>query len=299
MNTSEIKRPILRYHGGKWKLAPWIISHFGPHDYYTEAFGGAASVLLRKPQSVGEVYNDLNGDLANLFRVLRAPDLAAQLSIQLALTPYSREEFELSYGHHEDPVERARRIVVRSFMSFGSAGVNEDHNTGFRSCIKRGKAQRGPAYEWASYPELIPAITARLRGVVLEQRTAEQILTKHDSCSTLHYVDPPYPLGTRGNNNGVRRKYRYEMTDDDHRALAVVLHSLQGMVVLSGYACELYDNELFPGWERKTRETHADGARARTEVLWLNPLAAARMNTPTFGVFAAPSPHPIEKPQIS
>jgi DNA adenine methylase len=269
-----ITRPVLRYHGGKWKLAPWIISHFGPHDYYTEAFGGAASVLLRKPQSIGEVYNDLNGDLANLFRVLRAPELATLLHAQLLLTPYSREEFELSYGCHEDPIERARRIVVRSFMSFGSAGVNEDHNTGFRSCIKRGKAQRGPAHEWASYPELIPAITARLRGVVLEQRTAAQVLTKHDSPSTLHYVDPPYLLATRGNNNGVRRKYRFEMTDEDHCELAGVLHSLRGMVVLSGYGCELYDQELYPNWLRIERETHADGARPRTEVLWLNPVAS-------------------------
>jgi len=285
MSTAQLNRPVLRYHGGKWKLAPWIISHFGAHDYYTEAFGGAASVLLRKPQSVGEVYNDLNGDLANLFWVLRSPELAAQLQAQLLLTPYSREEFESSYEHHEDAVERARRIVVRSFMSFGSAGVNEDHNTGFHSCIKRGKAQRGPAHEWAGYPDCIPAITARLRGVVLEQRPAAEVLTKHDSPTTLHYVDPPYPLGTRGNNNGVRRKYRYELADADHRELADVLRGLHGAVVLSGYACDLYDQELFPDWERVECTTHADGARARTEVLWLNTRAvAAKCNGPLFGM---------------
>jgi DNA adenine methylase len=270
---STIKRPALRYHGGKWKLAPWIISHFGPHTYYTEAFGGAASVLLRKERSLGEVYNDLNGDLANLFRVLRNPQSAAALQSQLQLTPYSREEFQDSYLPNNDPVEAARRLIVRSFMAFGSAGVNGDHNTGFRGTIKRGVAQRGPAYEWATYPDMIPALTERLRGVVLEQRMAVQVLAKHDSPSTLHYVDPPYTLGTRGNNAGVRVKYQFELTDDDHRELAVVLHSLQGAVVLSGYACDLYDQELFSSWQRKTLATYADGARQRTEVLWLNEAA--------------------------
>jgi DNA adenine methylase len=65
--------------------------------------------------------------------------------------------------------------------------------------------------------------------------------------------------------------YRHEMTDDDHRALAEVLRSVEGMVVLSGYACELYDRDLYPDWDRREKATHGDGAVKRTEVLWLNP----------------------------
>jgi DNA adenine methylase len=35
-----VTRPILRYHGGKWKLAPWVIANMPPHRVYVEPFGG-------------------------------------------------------------------------------------------------------------------------------------------------------------------------------------------------------------------------------------------------------------------
>lgn len=266
-------RPALRYHGGKWRLAPWIVSHLPPHRVYVEPYGGGASVLLRKPRSYAEVYNDLEDDLVNLFQVLRDRDTAARLQEQLRLTPFARVEFRAAYESTAEPVERARRALVRSFMGFGSASMVSLHRTGFRASSNRSGTT--PAHDWMNYPELLPLLTARLQGVVIENRLAIDVIRQHDTPATLHYVDPPYPHSTRSfkwRKSG--QVYAHEMSDDDHRALAEVLRSVDGAVVLSGYACELYDRELYPDWHRVTKAAHADGARKRTEVLWLNARAA-------------------------
>src|ERR1700749_1527418 len=92
--TNKITRPVLRYHGGKFLLAPWIASHFPTHRVYVEPFSGGASVLMRKERSYAEVYNDTWGIVVNVFRVLRNPEQAARLEELLRLTPFAREEFE-------------------------------------------------------------------------------------------------------------------------------------------------------------------------------------------------------------
>lgn len=69
---TTINHPLIRYHGGKFRLASWVISHFPKHTCYTEVFGGAAGILLQKPRAYSEVYNDLDGDIVNLFAVLRS-----------------------------------------------------------------------------------------------------------------------------------------------------------------------------------------------------------------------------------
>ena len=274
-------RPMLRYHGGKWRLAPWIISHFPAHRVYVEPFGGAASVLMRKPRAYAEVYNDLDGEVVNLFRVAR--DRGEELVRAVELTPYSREEFEESFRPASDPVERARRTALRSFAGFGGnlTRPNRDstpQRTGFRNYSSTNR-RAIPAGDWRNWPEGLVLIIDRLRGVVIEQRDAALVLTTHDSADTLHYVDPPYVHATRGfDAGGTHRGYRHEMDDDQHRALAATLHALAGMVVLSGYACELYDRELYADWRRIEKTAHADGARARTEVLWLNPACAAALD---------------------
>ena len=270
------RRPVLRYHGGKWRLASWILGHFPPHRVYVEPYGGAASLLLRKPRVHAEVYNDLDEEVVGLFRVLRDPAQAAALAAALALTPFARAEFEAAYEVSADPLERARRLVVRSFMGFGSESIRSDYRTGFRSNSSLSRAT--PAVEWTNFPEALLVTAQRLRGVVIENAPALEVMARHDSPDTLHYVDPPYLGETRGHNGrrrgGTYHVYKHEMAQADHEALAEALHGLEGMVVLSGYRSILYDN-LFDDWDRVEKRSLADGARERTECLWRNPAAVA------------------------
>ncbi len=264
-------RPVLRYHGGKWKLAPWIISLMPPHRVYVEPYGGAASVLIRKPRSYAEVYNDRWDTVVGVFRVLRDPEKAARLRRLIELTPFARTEFEESSAATEDAVEAARRTILRSFAGFGSAATNGDFATGFRANSNRSGTP--PAHDWRNYPACIGSYVERLRGVIIENRDAEEVIAQHDAPSTLFFVDPPYVHATRNMKRG-NAAYACEMADDDHRQLALVLRGLHGMVMLCGYDCDLY-RELFGGWNRIDREAHADGARLRTESVWFN-LAAWR-----------------------
>ena len=91
--TREVSRSALRYLGGKWAIAPWIIEHMPAHRVYVEPFGGAASVLLRKPRSKVEVYNDLDDEIVGIFRILQNPVQWRELIRRLRRTPYSRREF--------------------------------------------------------------------------------------------------------------------------------------------------------------------------------------------------------------
>lgn len=272
-------RPVLRWHGGKWLLAPWVIGHFPRHRVYVEPFGGAASVLMRKPRSFGEVYNDLDDEVVNLFSVLREPALSQQLCSMLLLTPFSRLEFESSYTPSDDPVEMARRLIVRAFQGFGSNAhaPTSQSRTGFRA-NSWASGTVGPR-EWASYPAQLVDVIERFRGVVIEHRDAVACMRQHDAEDTLHYVDPPYVASTRSLANPSdfkHRMYRHELSDDDHIALLQDLRALAGLVVLSGYPAPLYDDAL-RDWTRIEREALADGGRPRIEVLWINPRAAEQL----------------------
>ncbi len=246
-------------------LAPWIISQFPSHRNYTEPFGGGASILLRKRRSYSEVYNDMDGDIVNVFKVLQGNDTSKELQRLLFLTPYSRSEFKASYELSNDPIERARRTIIRSFMGFGSNAHNIDFNSGFRA--NNNRAGTTPAHDWSNYPFQIPRFCERLKGVVIENRDGFEIITQQDKPEALHYCDPPYVHTTRYDK--MAGNYVYEMTDEEHMHLSEILHVADGMVILSGYQSELY-GELYHDWKRIDRATHADGAKDRIESLWFN-----------------------------
>lgn len=267
-------RPALRYLGGKWKLAPWIIQQFPPHRVYIEPFGGAASVLIRKPRSMGECYNDLSDDVVNLFECLRDPDRATLLCRAVEMTPFARAEYDLAFDACEDPVERARRMVVRSYMGHGSSAATSERSTGFRaSLVNRSGAL--PAGDWTSLPSALALVSKRFRGVVIERRPALQIIDRYDYPDCLIYADPPYLPDTRSAKRRGEKafhSYAHELTAEDHSELLARLAKCRAMVVLSGYPAAAYD-EALQGWERREIGTHADGALDRTEAIWINQAA--------------------------
>ena len=228
--------------------------------------------MLRKPRSRAEVWNDLDGEVVNLFRVLRDDVLSSRLVHQLRLTPFAREEFVEAYQRCEDAVERARRLVIRAFQGFGSNAHNFA-STGFRANSNRSGTT--PAHDWRNYPDCLALAIDRLRGVVVESRPAIDVMRAHDGPTTCHYVDPPYVHSTRGRYDA-QRAYNHELTDADHSDLLGFLKTLKGAVVLSGYPHPLYD-EFLSSWQRVERPSMADGARRRTEVLWLNPACTSQI----------------------
>ena len=263
-----IKRPPLRYHGSKFRISSWIVPFFPEHVTYVEPYGGGAGVLLRKARSKIEIYNDIDSDVVNLFRVLRS-DKAETLARMVALTPFSREEYQAALEPIDDPVERARRLVARSCFGFGSFSHNlQDRTNGFRTWHWDGNHHyKSYAYEWAGMPEALLATAKRLEGVTIEHVPAQELFPRYDHVQTLFYCDPPYVHKTRDDRH---KGYRFEMCDEDHRVLAWTLKRMKGKVVISGYESRLYA-ELFKDWHKETKATMANGqmgAAARLECLW-------------------------------
>ena len=262
-------KPLMRYHGAKWRLAPWIISHFPAHHCYVEPFGGSAAVLISKEPSAREVYNDKNDEMVNLFNVIRDNEMRTELLRLLVMTPYSRTEFEFAKeaGHNDSAVMIAHKLLVRAQMGFGSAGATRG-NTGFRLDTVRGGTSLQTL--WSNLPAVILDVTDRLRNVIIENTDAYNILKQHDRSDTLFYLDPPYTLDTRTNKNSYGK---FEMREFEHTRLLELTLKSAGMFVISGYDNELY-NDMLAGWTKSSRQTaisSQNGSGKRTEVLWISP----------------------------
>lgn len=269
----------LNWFGGKSKLASQIVKHFPSHRTYCEPFGGSAAVLFAKEPAKVEVYNDIDGELVNFFRVLRHPQLCAKLYAAAENTLYARAEFELAKQKCADPVEAARRFLVRHRMSFGGNGQNWCYSVG---TSRRGTAAAIRRWRWGV--ESLPAIHNRLKHVQIECSDWRGILERFDGVDTLFFLDPPYVPATR-----VAGTYRYELSHDNHRELVAFLLTVRGMVVVSGYAHETYDALESAGWARIEYPTctHVSGSLTRrAECLWLSPSVAC--NGQTHNLFLSP-----------
>lgn len=262
LRNTPLPGPVLKYPGSKWRRAAWITSHLPPADIYLEPFFGSGAIFLQLPwQPTLSVLNDLDGQLVNLFQVIR--DHTDELADRIRLTPWARAEYESSYHATDDPIEAARRFLVRCWQAHST---KTSHSTGWRNVGPRNDGATTTL--WTQLPLRIRAIVDRLRSAEIECRPAIEIIARYRTPHVLIYADPPYVLSTRHG-----KLYQHEMQDADHQHLLDLLDDHPGPVVLSGYRCTLYDERL-RDWHRIERPTLAEKGNVRTEVLWLNALAS-------------------------
>ena len=209
------------YRGGKFHLAPRLVKLLPPHKVYVEVFGGAASVLLAKPRSRIEVYNDANGQLVNLFETIRNHPLLFLERCEHLL--YSRqlynawkdqlaENFDGSDVDSIDAAVRTAYAITSSFTGDPTRGWAFDRS-----------GSGGGSNRWASIFDKVSYVSNRLRRVNIDHLDFRDCINNWDTPETLFFLDPPYYNGESG---------FYQFTSNDHEDLRTMLGKTQGKWVL-------------------------------------------------------------------
>lgn len=228
---------------------------------YLEPYFGSGAVFFNKNRSMIETINDIDQNVVNLFQIIRSnPNELAGL---VEMTPWARDEYKLSYIEDPDPIEKARRFLVRMWMAIGAKSSDK---TGFRNNIK---GINGNLSHWHNrLPKNIIDTAERLQCrnniVQIENQPALQIIERYNRENVLMYIDPPYVLSTRS-----KRIYKHEMNDQDHIELIELLLKHSGKIIISGYNNDMY-NDLLTGWNKKSMAAITEGGRSAEEVIWMN-----------------------------
>lgn len=263
----------LPYYGGKFSHLNWLLPLLPDNcRHFVDVFGGSAVVILNRPASPLDTYNDLDGDVVNFFRVLR--DNGDELIRRLELTPCAREEFRQSVDISDitDPIERARLLFVRLRQGVGGRVHTTPGQWGKSLTLSR-RGISGFNSAWLSGVEGLSQVVDRLRTIQIENLPALDIIRLYDGPDTLFYLDPPYPDSSR--HPAGLDVYSCRMTDEDHAQLAARLYTISGRAAISGYRCPLYDS-LYCHWQRvdgpvKHTTVNTSGIRSeRQECLWVN-----------------------------
>jgi len=257
------------WYGGKFSHLDWLLPKLPDCLHYCEPFAGSGAVLLNRKPSPIETYNDIDGEVVNFFKVLREEREA--LIEQIALTPFSREEFGSACELNPElsSLERARRFYIRARQV--RTGLAQTATIGrWANCKNTSRAgMSGVVSRWLGGVEQLEFIAERLLRVQIENRPAIDVIKLYDSKETLFYCDPPYMHETRGDT----KSYGYEMDNSDHIELAKTLNSVKGLVAISNYECDLM-NELYPSkkWTKiySPEKIIHSTKDVRQEVLWVN-----------------------------
>lgn len=218
---------------------------------YVEVFGGGGSVLLNKERSVREVLNDANGNLINLYRVVREhPD---ELKDRLLYVMHNREDFKIAQRRLEEATGRCFPVLLQqdgnSSDSQGKLAEKKPEVSSpvlraadFYQVVRQSYAGNGKQFSpvarsmWAGFPA-IDRVAGRLQGVTLEKEDFGVIFQRYDSPTTVFYIDPPYFFTEDYYPGNIFLR-------SDHQRLAAILLNAEGLWLLSYNLCpevlELY-----------------------------------------------------------
>jgi len=225
---------ILSWIGGKRLLRKQIIPMI-PGDIiaYIEPFGGAGWILFAKERHAQvEVYNDLDGELVNLFMIIKYHlDALVQ---ELAYLISSRALFvKVKNNPGFTDIQRAVRFLYLIKRSFGAKGAHY------------GTSKVSGGAGLASHANIITLaekLHSRLDKVAIENKDFEAIVKSYDAATSFFYFDPPY---FRGNH------FYPRVGKFDHGRLAAVLPGMRGRWIVSIDDC-VQAREMFGQWKIKT-----------------------------------------------
>lgn len=237
-------------HGGKTKLAKWVISHFPPHKVYVEPFFGGGAVLLSKPRSPIEIANDADRSIVNVYR--QALERPAELAAALRVCPYHEG---LDFGIEGDDLEAAVSAIAETKQKYCGSRRSSTWRVGMRA------GGTPESHTWGNWWKRVAPAVERLRGVCFHCADAVDVIRKYAPVADgLIYADPPY--------QGHEGEYRCAV---DYSAMVHALEDARGFVVVSEYAGA---EDAWPeGWGVVEREMRTQRGTKR-EILILNPRAA-------------------------
>jgi DNA adenine methylase len=249
------------YMGGKFFMLDTILNLIPPHRCYVEPFGGSAKVLLNKQPSEVEVYNDINGDIVNLFKIVK--ERYDEFMKELEWILYSREihnEFYKKWMKREwkDDLERAV-VVYYCLYSNMNGGI---YKASFSSSKSKNYAER-----FFNSLSKLKQIYERLKNVIIENLDFRKIIQTYDSKDTFFYIDPPYVVDTN--------YYSNDFTIEDHKELLDMVNKIEGKVMISGYESDLY-NQALKEWYKIEKDAIKHSAISLNnkprvkEVMWMN-----------------------------
>lgn len=214
--TTPAALPILPWIGGKRRLAKQILPRFPAHTCYVEPFCGAAALYFMKPPSTVEVINDINGELVNLYRVLKHHPEELMRQFRWALVSRQMYQwFNMTPTEILTDIQRAARFYYLQKQGFGGKVADQSFGTSITNA---------PRFNFFRLEEDLSTAHLRLSRTLIEQLDWSDCIRRYDRPHTLFYCDPPY-FGAEG--------YGVEFGLDQYEQLAKIGRDLAGMMLIS------------------------------------------------------------------